>query len=50
MNPLELDAACDPMMGVEPSKNRYLSRAADTFENWSDDVGLIKEAGIRIID
>ena len=49
-NPLELDAACALMMGVEPSKNRYLSRAADTFENWSDDVGLIKEAGIRIID
>ena len=49
-NPLDLDAACALMMNVNPSKNRYLSRAADTFDNWSDEVGLIKEAGVRIIN
>jgi len=49
-NPLELDAACALMMGINPSKNRYLSRAADILGNWSEEVGLIKDAGIRIID
>jgi hypothetical protein len=37
------------MMGVEPSQNRYLSRAAEILGDWSEEVGLIKEAGIRII-
>ena len=49
-HPLELDAACALMMGIEPSQNLYLSRAANTFGTWSEKVSLIKEAGIRIID
>ncbi len=48
-HPLRLDAACALMMGVEPSQNRYLSRAAEILGDWSEEVGLIKEAGIRII-
>jgi len=48
-NPLELDAACALMMGIEPSKNKYLSRAAEVLGNWGNEVGLIKEAGIRVL-
>lgn len=48
-HPLELDAACALMMGVEPSQNRYLSRAAEILGDWSEEVDLIKEAGIRLI-
>jgi len=49
-HPLELDAACALIMGVEPSENRYLSRAAEILGDWGEEVGLLKEAGIRILD
>jgi len=48
-HPLGLDAACALMMGIEPSKNRYLSRAAEILGNWGNEVRAIKEAGIRVL-
>jgi uncharacterized protein (DUF362 family) len=48
-HPLGMDAACALMMGIEPSKNRYLSRAAEILGNWGNEVGVIKEAGIRVL-
>jgi len=49
-HPLELDAACALIMGIEPSKNRYLLRAAEILGNCTDKVGILREAGIRILD
>lgn len=50
MNCLELDAACALMMGIDPSENKYLSLAAETFGGWSDNIGFIRDAGVRILD
>ncbi len=49
-NALELDAACALMMDVNPSENLYLSRAAETFGDWSEDILMLKNAGIKISD
>ena len=48
-HPLELDAACALIMGIEPSKNMYLTRAAEILGDWGDEVTLLKDAGIRIL-
>ena len=47
-DPIELDAACATMVGVNPSENRYLSRAADVFGEWSSNVDLLRNAGVRV--
>jgi hypothetical protein len=47
-HPLELDAACTVMMGKKPSENRYLKRAAETFGHWSQEINVLKNAGIRV--
>ena len=47
-DPIELDAACASMVGVNPSENRYLSHTADVFGEWSSNVDLLGNAGVRV--
>lgn len=49
-DPLELDAGCALMVGVDPADNLYLKRASDTFGAWSEDISILKNTGIKIVD
>lgn len=49
-DPLELDAACALMVGVNPAENLYFKRASDIFGAWSEDSSLLSNAGIKIVD
>jgi uncharacterized protein (DUF362 family) len=47
-NPLELDAACATMVGLNPSENLYLNRVAETFGDWSSGVDVLRNSGVRV--
>ena len=49
-DPLELDASCAMMVGVDPADNPYLRRAAEVLGKWSENICIMRDAGVKIVD